>query len=229
MRVLVTRPEPAASATAAALAGLGHTVLLAPLLATEPQPWVAPDTMPHALLVTSANAVRHGGDVLLGLRTLPVFAVGSATAAALRAAGFADVRDGGGDVAAALAAADAAGITALLHLAGANRTRAQLPAGMTVDVRTVYAARRSRALSVAARTALAAGEIDVILLYSARSAQAFATLADRAGVARASLHIAALSAKVAAAAGDGWRQVSIAATPDEAALFAAAGLVCDKG
>ena len=62
-----------------------------------------------------------------------------------------------------------------------------------------------------------------------QAAQAFAALADRTGVARGALHIAALSTKVAAAAGDGWRQVSIAATPNEAALFAAAGLVCDKG
>ena len=100
MRVLVTRPEPAASATAAALAGHGHQALLAPLLATAPRLWVAPATAPKALLVTSANAVRHGGEGLLAYRSLPVFAVGPATAAALRAAGFGDVRDGGGDVAA---------------------------------------------------------------------------------------------------------------------------------
>lgn len=229
MRVLVTRPEPAASATAAALAGHGHQALLAPLLATAPRLWVAPATAPQALLVTSANAVRHGGEGLLAYRSFPVFAVGPATAAALRAAGFGDVRDGGGDVAAALAAAHGAGVSALLHLAGADRTRTRLPAGMTVEVRTVYAARRARALPDTARAALAAGAIDVVLLYSVRSAQAFAALAERAGVARGALHVAALSAKVAAAAGDGWQQVSIAATPNEAALFAAAGLVCDKG
>ncbi|TFU01251.1 uroporphyrinogen III synthase HEM4 [Polymorphobacter arshaanensis] len=229
MRVLVTRPEPAASATAVALAGLGHAALLAPLLVTAPRRWVVPAHGPQALLVTSANAVRHGGEALLAYRALPVYAVGSTTAVALRAAGFGDVCDGGGDVAAALATADAAGISTLLHLAGADRTRAQLPAGMTVDVRIVYAARRARTLPDAARIALAAGEIDVVLLYSARSAQVFAALADRAGVARGALHVAALSAKVAAAAGNGWRHVSIAATPNEAALFAAAGLVCDKG
>ena len=88
MRVLVTRPEPAASATATALAALGHDTVVTPLLAPALRPWTAPATLPQALLVTSANTVRHGGDALRNYQALPVFAVGAATATALRAAGF---------------------------------------------------------------------------------------------------------------------------------------------
>lgn len=229
MRLLVTRPEPAASDTAAALAALGHDALMAPLLVTAPRRWRVPATPPQALLITSANAVRHGGSDLAGWHALPVFAVGAATAAALRAAGFVDVRAGAGDGAAALAAAHAAGVTRLLHLAGADRTALALPPGLACEIRTVYAARRVRALPAPARRALAAGAIDVVLLYSPRSAAVFAALVDRAGLARDRLAIAALSANVAAAAGTGWRRVEPAATPDEAALFAAARRLCDKG
>lgn len=228
MRVLVTRPQPAAALTAAALAAHGDDVLVAPLLATARRRWQPPVVPPQALLITSANAVRHGGD-LAAWHALPVFAVGAATAAALRAAGFADVRAGTADGAAALAAAHAAGVTRLLHLAGADRIPLTPPPGLSCETRTVYAARRARALPAAARRALAAGAIDVVLLYSPRSAAVFATLAARAGLARGGIALAALSANVAAAAGAGWRRIETAVTPDEAALFAAARRVCDKG
>ena len=42
----------------------------------------------EGLLLTSANAVRHGGDQLERLRGLPVYVVGEATAEAARAAGL---------------------------------------------------------------------------------------------------------------------------------------------
>lgn len=229
MRVLVTRPEPAAHATAAALAALGHDIILVPLLATVSRRWHPPATPPQALLITSANVIAHGGTALAQYHPLPTFAVGAATAAALHAAGFTDVRTSGPDVVATLAAAHAQGITALLHLAGANRTAATPPAGLSVAVCTVYQARPALQLPETAVTAFAAGQIDVVLLYSARTAQTFATLTDRAGVPRATLHIAALSPKAAASAGTGWARVAIAATPTQAGLFAAAGLVCDKG
>jgi len=229
MRVLVTRPEPAASATATALAALGHDPLVAPLLVTVPRRWQPPATPPAALLITSANAVAHGGATLAPYRALPAFAVGEATAKALHAAGFTDVRAAGPDVAATLTVAHAQRITTLLHLAGANRTRATPPAGLSVAVSTVYQARRASQLPASAITALAAGQIDVVLLYSTRTAQSFAALIDSAGLSRDGLHIAALSPKTAAAAGTGWGRISVATTPTQPALFAAAGLVCDKG
>ena len=51
-----------------------------------------------ALLLTSANALRHGGTGLEQLQSLPAYAVGNATAAAAREAGFEIAGEGDGGV-----------------------------------------------------------------------------------------------------------------------------------
>ena len=64
----------------------------------------------------------------------------------------------------------------------------------------------------------------VVLLHSARAAQRVAALAsDRAG-----LILAAISAPVAAAAGDGWRHVAIADAPRDEALLELAAKLCQN-
>ncbi len=224
MHVVVTRPQP--GATAARWRGRGATVTVAPLLAVAARPWTPPTTMPDAVAFTSANGVRLAGTQADAFRALPVFAVGGATAAAAREAGWADVRDGGGTAAALFAAAAGAGVGDLLHLAGVDRVDAAVPAGLHVTVREVYAATLlDLPRHVAAQ--LDAG-VDAVLLYSPRTAAHFARLVDAAGIARGGIAIAALSPAVAAAAGTGWRAVAVAATPDDAALFAAADTLCDK-
>ena len=225
MRVLVTRPEPGASASAARLAALGHTAIVAPLLAVEPRRWSRPAAMPDALIITSANAVRHGGSGLDALRGVPVWAVGAATAAAARAAGFSVAWTGDAGVA-GLAAATAGLALRMLHLAGEDRLPAAWPPGVSVDVVTVYAAVPAAALAgdVAAMLAADPAGIDRVLLYSPRTAAVFAALCDRHGIDRSALAIAALGPRVLAAAGSGWRAAIAAAAPDEASLFAAASL-----
>ena len=101
MRLLLTRPEPDAQRTAAALRVKGHEAIIAPLLRIEAQidveigagPWAA-------VLVTSANAgpaiAFH--ERAAELRTLPVFAVGKRSAQTMTAAGFGNVRHSDGDV-----------------------------------------------------------------------------------------------------------------------------------
>ena len=59
------------------------------------------------------------------------------------------------------------------------------------------------------------------LLHSARAARRLAALTGAHNIRR-SVHIAALSAAVAAAAGPDWASISIAATPTDAALIDAA-------
>ena len=71
-RVIVLRPEPGASETVARARRLGLDAAAIPLFEIEPLEWTAPD--PEAfdgLLLTSANAVRHGGEKLQALRALP--------------------------------------------------------------------------------------------------------------------------------------------------------------
>ncbi|MDQ2632708.1 MAG: uroporphyrinogen-III synthase, partial [Pseudomonadota bacterium] len=99
-RVLVTRPEPGASQTARRLDALGFRPLKLPLHEIRPLPAVSgavPDAI-TAVAATSANAIRHAPAALLDrLSKLPCFAVGEATAAIARDAGFSNVVDGEGD------------------------------------------------------------------------------------------------------------------------------------
>ncbi len=223
MRVLVTRPRPGGDASAARLCAAGHVAIVAPLLATEALAWTPPDPLPPAVMLTSAAAARlfdaHTPPPP-ALQARPCFAVGAATAAAARAAGFADVREGGGNAQALINGIAAAGFAELLHLAGEDRTDAALPAGLTITTRIVYAAR----LQPLARPE----PFDVAWLFSARTAAHFAAECDRLGLARADVAIAAISPAAANAAGPGWRRIDIAASPDEAALLAMLAAPCNK-
>ena len=216
MRVLVTRPEPAASRTAARLRALGHEAIVAPLLLVRAVAWGLPDTLPTAVALTSASAAALAGAQLARLTHLPVFAVGEATADAARAAGFTDIRAARGDASAVFALAARAGFVSMLHLAGADRSPAVVPLGLRVAVRTVYVADLADSLPADCG--------DLALLYSTRTADAFAALFEGE---RAELDVAALSHGVALALGAGWRSVAVAREPHEDALFAAAGLTCE--
>ncbi len=224
MRVLVTRPEPGAAATAARLVALGHHVLTAPLLTIEPRDWQLPETPVDALVLTSANAPRLWSDRLAPLRHLPVFAVGHATAVAARRAGFTDITAGEDGASALPALLARRGHGRLLHLAGEERTPIDWPPGVAVEARTVYAALPADAFAEGVAAALAASAIDVVLLFSPRTAAVFASLCGRHGITRGGVAIAAISDAALTAAGTGWRASVAAAAPHEAALFATAGL-----
>jgi uroporphyrinogen-III synthase len=229
MRVLVTRPEPAASETARILHAAGHEVLVDPLLAiryTGDAPGLAGVT---ALLATSRNGIE-GFAVASGRRDLPVYAVGDATAQAAAALGFAQIVSARGD-AAALAALvrerHAPDDGVLLHASGeevAEDLSALLsPYGFTVCRAILYRAIASEALGAAASSALAASAVDAVLFFSPRTAAIFVRVVRAAGLAG---HLAAsaalcLSASVAAALGDTqWRSVAVAERPDQEALLA---------
>lgn len=170
----------------------------------------------QAVAFTSAAAPALGGTGLAALRHLPVYAVGAATGEAARTAGFGDVRVARGDASAVFAQAAGDGIARLLHLAGADRSAAVMPQGLSVGVVTVYAADLADVLP--------SDGYDLALLYSVRTASRFAALyiGDPAQV-----RIGALSPAIAAAAGTGWQAVAVAAEPTEDALFAATRLACE--
>ncbi len=113
------------------------------------------------------------------------------------------------DVAAVLTAARHAGLVRPIHLAG----RDHIATGAAMAI--VYA---SEVLPADGFAAAATGR--VVLLHSARAARRVAALI--APDARRTVSIAAISAAVAAAAGDGWRRVAAISTPDDAALVALA-------
>ena len=233
MRVLVTRPREDAAGLAAALEARGHAVLLEPLLTIvprDPADWPPGHEAAQALLVTSANGVRAfaRGDPR---RDLPVCAVGEASAAVARDLGFTSVVSASGDVddLAALVSArldPAAG--PLLHPA-AGRLAGDLQgaltgAGFSVLRAVLYDAVPVAALSAPTVEAINSGAIDAVTFFSPRTAAAFVSLVEAARLQAGCGGIAAvcLSPAVAAALERlTWRQVAVAARPDQAALLAA--------
>jgi uroporphyrinogen-III synthase len=230
MRLLVTRPEPDAERTAAALRARGHSVVIAPLLGIElladaaigPGPWAA-------VLATSANVAQAmaGHAMHADILRLPIFAVGERTAQAMRTLGCGNVVSAGGD-AGDLASSVAAHLNPparLLYLAGEQRSGdlgGELRArGFAVETVTIYRAVTADILPPKAAAALAHG-IDGVLHFSRRSADAYVEAARAAGLLESALRPAhfCLSAQVAAPLQSaGGRIVRVARAPAEAALL----------
>ena len=96
--VWVTRAEPGAGETAAQLGELGLSALVESVIETrEIEASPAPPGTFDAIAFTSATAVRLGAARIVD-RSLPVFAVGDATADLARALGWSDVRSANGNV-----------------------------------------------------------------------------------------------------------------------------------
>lgn len=223
--LLILRPEPGASMTAKRAFDEGWKPIVSPIFRIEPIAWGAPPAEDYdALFATSANAVRQAGKAVTRYAAMPAYAVGDATARALKAAGFTDIRTGRGDAVVMLAAAAENGVTRALHLAGEDYRDVGHDA-ISVDRRIVY---RSAALERLGEKALAALRDGgaTVLLHSGRAAEQFAKLCDGAKISRRHVRIAALAPAVLAAAGPGWRGSIAAAKPDDAALLAAAARLC---
>ncbi|MBC7522392.1 MAG: uroporphyrinogen-III synthase, partial [Sandarakinorhabdus sp.] len=114
MHFLVTRPH--AGSTAETLRAAGHDVTLAPLMQFEAVAWQAEPS--QAIMLTSPQGARCAAPAAAW--HVPAYAVGAATAAAAVAAGFGDVRDGGGTAQALVDRIAADGYARVLHLAGAD-------------------------------------------------------------------------------------------------------------
>lgn len=214
-KLLILRPEPGASATAGAATALGLEALTRPLFVIEPVAWRVPDANDFdALLLTSANAVRHAGRGLTQLASLPVVAVGNATADAARHAGLSVTMTGGSDVRALLDALT--GSPRLLHLGGEDRA----DAGNRHDIvtRTVY---RAAPLANPGLPGLAGW---VAVVHSPRAGARLAELVPD----RASTAIAAISRAAASACADGWERVEYSAEPTDPALLALAARLCQS-
>ena len=212
---------------------LGHTVTISPLMRLRPLPDVRlPKRRYQAVLVTSANAVRtlldHREQSLFA--DCPLLAVGDRTALMARRAGFAKARSAGGsvdDLVALVGATCRSDAGPLLYLAGQARTgdlEGRLAeADFFVDLRVIYDMEDAGGLSETVAGALDAGEIDGVLIYSQRSAAAFALALRAAGLAPLSgVHAFCLSeaaSRPLATVFEG--PVHVAEKPDQIHLFAA--------
>lgn len=233
MRLIVTRPEPEASRTAQALIRLGHQAILSPMLDIEILAGVRlPDRRFQTVLATSSNGVKAlaAHAQLASVKGLALLAVGDHTALEAKRAGFGAARSAGGSlgdlvrlVATELRPADGP----LLYAAGdvqagdlAGRLQAQ---DFDVDTVVLYRARARTRLAGVAADALRAGAADGILLYSQRSAAAFALAVRADGLAPLAAGIACLclstaSAEPLAAVTSG--PILIAEEPNQISLFA---------
>jgi len=229
-RVLVTRPSGDALPLAAELQRRGFDVLLQPLLRIVLEDGPPPDLAGvQALLFTSANGVRafsRRSDV----RTLPVYAVGDATAAAARAEHFLSVASAAGnvdDLAALVRDRLDPAAGRLLHIAGSvvagDLSGALETAGFRVERVALYAAQPTEALDPSIHSAIAAGAVDAAMFFSPRSAASFVSLLQHAALTGDCGRIQAfgLSDAVAKALSPvSWHAVYIAPEPTQESLLA---------
>jgi uroporphyrinogen-III synthase len=219
-RVLVLRPEPGASATVERARARGLEAIALPLFEIEPLAWDAPEASSFdGVLLTSANAVRCGGDPLKGLRGLPAYAVGMATAEAAREAGFDIASTGEAGVDRLLGSIDPD--LKLLHLAGEDR---RAPDGATQEITFIPVYRSKTRANIDVRS-VAGG---VAMIHSPRAGQYLGDIVDSSGIDRRAVIIAAISQEAASAAGAGWAAVEAAETPNDDALLVLTERLCNK-
>lgn len=218
--LIIVRPEPGASRTAAAASALGLAARAVPLFTTEPQPWTVPDPDAFdALLLTSANAVCHAGAGLAEVAHLPCYTVGAATADAARLHGLNPARVGTGGAQDLVDAMVASGMRAILWLTGTEQSAID-PGPARIRPIATYAAPE---IAASPDWADAIARPAVVMLHSARAARRAAALA---GPARNHLIALAISEAVATASGPGWRNCVHAAQPGDADMLALAVELC---
>ena len=221
--VLILRPQPGAEESAERARALGLAPVAVPLFTVGPVAWQVPDAAGFdAVMLTSANAARHGGDALTSFLALPCYATGEATAAAARQAGFADIRIGPSDGAAVVAMMATDGVGTAFHPCGRDRTDLDSGDLHVVDL-PVYAAEEVSRMPPEAGAALQSGAL--ALIHSPRAGALLARLYEGE---RGFVALAAISAAAAAAAGDGWKYVAVAEQPRDQALLELAAKLCQS-
>jgi uroporphyrinogen-III synthase len=187
VKLIVTRPEPDAGRTAAALEAHGHEAVRAPLMNIE---FIEDGDIAalgyQAILVTSANGIRAlvrqaGHDRYFGV---PVHAVGETSAAEARGLGFWTVHAAAGDLA-SLAGQAATALRPedgpLLYVTGdkiAGDLAGMLGAkGFDVRRHVLYRAVAADALPRGVPAGIESGGIDGVVLMSPRTAEIWRRLA----------------------------------------------------
>jgi uroporphyrinogen-III synthase len=223
MRLLITRPEPEASAFAAALTARGHRVLIAPLQSVQFHVGARVDLDGiAAILATSANGVRALAN-RCARRDILLFAVGPQTARAAHKLGFAKVESADGDKSALTGMLQhrfSAG-TALLHATGSNGTALVVP-GCDVRRAELYDVIAAEHLPSSAADAMKAGALDGAFFFSPGGAKVFAACVEKDGLHDDCRHFAAYCISAAAAkslAPLRFAQIFIAGKPNRAALL----------
>lgn len=204
LSVLITRPFRQALRTAKILTEDGHICRIEPLLTIHSVASEPPAEDASAVAVTSVNAIPALRD-LPELKDLPAYCTGESTGQALKNIGFEDIRiaQGGAKALASLIAAipptedgpvlyPCASLTA--HDLGHFLSRH----GIACRSWVVYEAREVPEFSPETREALITKRLDVVLLYSTRTASAFCRLFETMPPQTPWPHLVALSEEICA-------------------------------
>lgn len=187
--VWVTRPDGQNATTVSKLENMGFEPLLAPLLTVQqlPLPALKEDKF-DAIVLTSANAVvalQKWASDRPELFALPVVTTGRSTAEAARKAGFENTFPIQGPAPAAFRAVPQAlgkRASRLLYPCALNTAHDALELaeqnGLEVTALPVYATHTVENLPDAAQSLWSGGKIAAVLLYSPRTARAFAYVAQ---------------------------------------------------
>ncbi len=192
MRILLTRPESRCDVLSERLEGAGHEVICSPMLEIEflSCPDIEVRSL-QAIIITSANALRalERDGQISKLVDVPIYTVGAASGRLARSLGFCQVIEG---PAGALELVEmicerlepSGG--RLLHLSGAilakDMAAALTPLGFELTRAVVYRSEPAANLSPDAVKALKAGELDLVILMSPRTAKTFVRLICDAGL-----------------------------------------------
>lgn len=220
--LLVLRPEPGASKTAAKARALGLEVAVRPLFEVRPLEWdFGPESSYDSLFITSSNTLKYITEDLDRLSRTPVLCVGPSTAEAAREAGFEHVTAGSNDASSLAELAASLGYRHLLWLRGRPSRPIEHP-DLIFDVREVY---ETVALEWSSEERAVLTQPLVALLHSPRAGQRFAELAAN----KSAIDIVAISEKAAIAAGPGWASVHWPTAPSDDAMLEIAAPLCQRG
>jgi uroporphyrinogen-III synthase len=208
VRLLVTRPEPDASALADELRRLGHEPVVQPLLEFGVLDFdLAPIQAADGLIFTSGNALRALSQMMEGaaISGCPVYCVGAETERRLREAGFKTIMataDTAEALAAKIVAATSKGAK-LVHVTGEHQAfdlaGALKREGLSICTLSVYCMQARRAFDSCIADEIGGGEIGGVILMSPRTADVFVMLCERHGLSSSakSLHYYCLASSVA--------------------------------
>lgn len=229
--IIAIRPQPGLAATLDHARALGLEIFGEPMFQIRAVDWQAPDLASiDALLIGSANAIRHGGDQLRAFCTKPVHAVGNVTAQAAQEAGFTVANVGNGGLQSLLDGLPRKPLR-FLRLAGAERVVLAAPQDVWIEERIVY---ESAALAMPGSVEKQLRRGAIALLHSAAAARHLAAECARLAVPAQGIALAAFGPRIGAAAtaaakaaGIGeWAQIRYCQPSSEAALLALAKDMC---
>lgn len=222
--IINTRPVEYADDMRQAVSMIGDAMIMCPLHAMTVVPWsYSHDTHADAVILTSRLAASIAAQRGVP-RNLPVLAVGSATAASARQAGFHEIVDGGGTAERLLNIIDGASFERGLYLSARHVSRdLSLDRPQRIQRHIIYEMTPAEAMPDAVLQSFTSRADVTIPFYSPRALQAFEALVSRHGLNE---HLKTATAvlihsRLADHLTTEWRSIEIASSPDNAGMIQA--------